>query len=210
MFEFIKAGGWLMLPILLCSIIALAIIAERFWTLQRKRIVPKGLVLRVWRWAQEGKLNKQRIQTLRDSSPLGRVLAAGLVNLRHDREIMKESIEDTGRHVVHELGRFLNTLGTIASITPLLGLLGTVIGMIKVFAVITTQGIGDAGVLAGGISEALITTATGLSIAIPSLMFHRFFRGRVDELVITMEQEALKMVEVLHGERERDPGEGQL
>ena len=121
---------------------------------------------------------------------------------------MKESIEDVGRHVVHELERYLNTLGTIASIAPLLGLLGTVIGMIKVFAVITTQGVGDAGVLAGGISEALITTATGLSVAIPSVMFYRYFRGRVDELVLTMEQEALKMVEVLHGERERESNGG--
>lgn len=204
MLEFVKAGGWLMVPIILCSVISLAIIAERLWTLQRKRIVPKGLVLQVWQWAKEGRLDKGNLKSLREGSPLGRVLAAGLVNLKHDREIMKESIEETGRHAVHELQRFLNTLGTIASITPLLGLLGTVIGMIKVFAVITTQGVGDAGVLAGGISEALITTAAGLSVAIPTLMFHRYFRGRVDELVVTMEQEALKMVEVLHGERERD------
>ncbi len=204
MLELIKSGGWLMLPILLCSVIAMAIIVERFWTLRRKRIVPKGLVVQVWKLAKEKKLDKRHIHVLREGSPLGRILAAGLVNMRHEREIMKESIEDTGRHVVHDLQRFLNTLGTIASITPLLGLLGTVIGMIKVFAVITTQGIGDAGILAGGISEALITTATGLAVAIPSLMFHRYFRGRVDELVITMEQEALKMVEVLHGERERE------
>ncbi|MCP4042302.1 MAG: MotA/TolQ/ExbB proton channel family protein [Gammaproteobacteria bacterium] len=204
MLELIKSGGWLMLPILLCSVVAMAIIVERFWTLRRKRIVPKGLVVQVWKLAKEKKLDKRHIHVLREGSPLGRILAAGLVNMRHEREIMKESIEDTGRHVVHDLQRFLNTLGTIASITPLLGLLGTVIGMIKVFAVITTQGIGDAGILAGGISEALITTATGLAVAIPSLMFHRYFRGRVDELVITMEQEALKMVEVLHGEREHD------
>ncbi|MDJ0864448.1 MAG: MotA/TolQ/ExbB proton channel family protein [Gammaproteobacteria bacterium] len=207
MLELIKAGGWLMLPLLLCSVIAMAIIAERFWTLQKKRIAPNGLVLQAWQWAKQGKLSKKQVQSLRDGSPLGRVLAAGLVNLGHDREIMKESIEDVGRHVVHELERYLNTLGTIASIAPLLGLLGTVIGMIKVFAVITTQGVGDAGVLAGGISEALITTATGLTVAIPSVMFYRYFRGRVDELVLTMEQEALKMVEVLHGEREHDtPG----
>ena len=133
---------------------------------------------------------------------MGRILAAGLVNLEHDRIVMKESIEEVGRHVAHDLERFLNTLGTIASISPLLGLLGTVIGMIKVFAVITTQGVGDPGVLAEGISEALITTAVGLTVAIPSLMFYRYFRGRVDELVVTMEQEALKLVEVMHGERE--------
>lgn len=188
-----------MVPILLCSVIAMAIVAERFWTLQRKRITPNTLVVQVWQWAKSGKLDDDRIRTLRKSSPLGRILAAGLVNRNASREMMKESIEDVGRHVVHELDRYLNTLGTIASITPLLGLLGTVFGMIKVFAVITTQGVGDPGVLAGGISQALITTAAGLTVAIPALMFHRYFRGHVDELVVTMEQEALKMVEAMHG-----------
>jgi biopolymer transport protein ExbB len=197
--ELVKAGGWLMVPILLCSVIAMAIIAERFWTLQRKRITPSNLVVQVWQWAKSGSLDEDRIRALRKSSPLGRILAAGLVNRNSSREIMKESIEDVGRHVVHDLDRYLNALGTIASITPLLGLLGTVIGMIKVFAVITTQGVGDPGVLAGGISEALITTAAGLTVAIPTLMFHRYFRGHVDELVVTMEQEALKMVEAIHG-----------
>ena len=199
MLELVKAGGWLMVPILLCSVIAMAIIAERFWTLQRKRITPSNLVVQVWQWAKGGHLDDDRIRALRKSSPLGRILAAGLVNRNSSREIMKETIEDVGRHVVHDLDRYLNTLGTIASITPLLGLLGTVIGMIKVFAVITTQGVGDPGVLAGGISEALITTAAGLTVAIPTLMFHRYFRGHVDELVVTMEQEALKMVEAIHG-----------
>ena len=204
MLELVKAGGWLMVPILLCSVIAMAIVAERFWTLQRKRITPGNLVVQVWQWAKSGNLNEDRIRTLRKSSPLGRILAAGLVNRDTSRAMMKESIEDVGRHVVHDLDRYLNTLGTIASITPLLGLLGTVIGMIKVFAVITTQGVGDPGVLAGGISEALITTAAGLTVAIPTLMFHRYFRGHVDELVVTMEQEALKMVEAMHGpEREQ-------
>lgn len=201
MLEFVKAGGWLMVPIFLCSIIAMAIISERFWTLQRRRIAPKNLVVQVWQWAKGGELDDARVRAIRTGSPLGRVLAAGLINRHSNREIMKESIEDVGRHVVHELERYLNTLGTIASITPLLGLLGTVIGMIKVFAVITTRGVGDPGVLAGGISEALITTAAGLCVAIPSLMFYRYFRGRVDELVVTMEQEALKLVEVLQGER---------
>jgi len=197
--ELIKAGGWLMVPILLCSVIAMAIVAERFWTLQRKRVTPGNLVVQVWQWAQSGNLSDDRIRALRKSSPLGRILAAGLANRDNNRETMKENIEDVGRHVVHELDRYLNALGTIASIAPLLGLLGTVIGMIKVFAVITTQGVGDPGVLAGGISEALITTAAGLTVAIPSLMFHRYFRGHVDELVVTMEQEALKMVEAVHG-----------
>ncbi len=202
MLELVKAGGWLMVPILLCSVIAMAIIAERFWTLQRKRITPTNLVVQVWQWAKSGHIEEERIRALRKSSPLGRILAAGLVNRNSSREHMKESIEDVGRHVVHDLDRYLNTLGTIAAITPLLGLLGTVIGMIKVFAVITTQGVGDPGVLAGGISEALITTAAGLTVAIPTLMFHRYFRGHVDELVVTMEQEALKMVEAIHGPEE--------
>ena len=187
-----------MVPILLCSVVAMAIVAERFWALARKRVAPDNLVVQVWQWARAGNLSEQRLRGLRDGSALGRILAAGLVNRDRERAVMKETIEDVGRHVVHELERYLNALGTIASITPLLGLLGTVIGMIKVFAVITTQGVGDAGVLAGGISEALITTAAGLTVAIPSLMFYRFFRGRVDALVVTMEQEALKMVEALH------------
>ena len=201
MLELVKAGGWLMLPILLCSVVSLAIVIERFWTLRRQRIAPKGLVTQVWQMARQGHIDRKRLQSLRTGSPLGRVLAAGLINARREREVMKEAIEDTGRHVVHDLQRFLNTLGTIAAITPLLGLLGTVIGMIKVFAVITSEGVGDASVLAGGISEALITTAAGLSVAIPTVMFYRYFMGRVDDLVVTMEQEALRLVEVLHGER---------
>jgi len=200
--ELIKAGGLLMWPILACSVISLAIIIERFWSLQQKRIAPKHLVAQVWQWAKVGHLDNKRIQNLRISSPLGRILAAGLVNRSHEREVMKESIEEVGRQIAHSLERFLTTLGTIASISPLLGLLGTVIGMIKVFAVITTHGVGDASILAGGISEALLTTAAGLSVAIPTLMFHRYFRGKVGDLVMTMEQEALKMVEVMQGLRE--------
>ncbi len=202
MLELIKAGGLLMWPIILCSIMAMAIIGERFWSLRELKIAPKNLVAKVWQWQKSGHLDKTRIKDVRDSSPLGMILAAGLVNRNHSREIMKESIEETGRHVAHDLERFLNTLGTIASISPLLGLLGTVIGMIKVFTVITSMGVGDPSVLSEGISEALITTAAGLSVAIPSLMFHRFFRGKIDGLIITMEQEALKMVEVMHGLRE--------
>ena len=201
--ELIKAGGWLMVPILLCSVVAMGIIAERFWTLQSRRVAPRNLALQVWKWARSGELDDERLRALRDGSPLGCILAAGLSARHLDREHMKEQIEDVGRHVVHDMERYLNSLGTIASITPLLGLLGTVIGMIKVFAVITAQGVGDAGVLAGGISEALVTTAAGLTVAIPSLMFYRYFRGRVDELVVTMEQEALKMVEALHSDNIR-------
>lgn len=190
-----------MAPILLCSVVALAIVIERFWALQAQKINPNFLLGRIRRWHQQDQLSNDRIRALRDHSPLGRVLAAGLLNLDASRELMKESIEETGRHVVLELERFLNTLGTIASITPLMGLLGTVIGMIKVFAVITEQGVGDPTVLSGGISEALVTTAAGLTVAIPAVFFHRYFRGRVNELVLDMEQEAIRMVEVIHGER---------
>ena len=201
MLELVKSGGILIWPLLLCSVISLAIICERFWSLQRKRVIPADMVTYVWEWHKKKSLDAQRLDTLRKSSPLGRVLAAGLNNVGQSREVMKESIEEVGRHVAHDLERYLNTLGTIASISPLLGLLGTVVGMIKVFAVITAQGVGDPSVLAEGISEALITTAVGLTVAIPSLMFYRYFRGRVDELVVTMEQEAIKLVEVMHGER---------
>lgn len=204
MFEIVKSGGWLMAPIILCSIIALAIVAERLWSLQRKRIIPKHLVAQIWHLQSKGQLNAEQISIVRKSSPLGRILAAGLANMQHEREIMKEAIEETGRHVVHDLERYLNALGTIAAITPLLGLLGTVIGMIQVFGVITSQGVGNPTVLAGGISVALITTAAGLSVAIPALMFHRYFRGLIDSLVVFMEQEAIKLVEVIHGERETE------
>ncbi len=204
MFELVTAGGWLMAPIIACSIIAFAIIAERLWTLRIKRVIPSDLAAQVWEWAKDSKLDIERMQALRASSPLGRILAAGLSNRNASREIMKEAIEDTGRHVVHELERYINTLGTIAAISPLLGLLGTVIGMIKVFSAITTQGVGNPAALAGGISEALITTAAGMVVAIPSLMAYRYFRGKVALLVIRMEQQALRMVEVLHGQRARD------
>ena len=206
MFELIKAGGWLMVPIILCSIVAMTIIIERLWMLRSARVVPENLVAQVWQLHRDGKLSSAHIATVRDGSPLGRILAAGLVNRNHSREIMKESIEESGRQVVAQLERYLNTLGTIASIAPLLGLLGTVIGMIKVFSAITIAGVGNPTVLDGGISEALLTTAAGLSVAIPSLMFHRYFNGRVDRLVVKMEEESLKIVEVMQGERERDSG----
>lgn len=208
MLELVKSGGWLMAPIVLCSIAAMAIVAERLWSLQRERVAPEGLVADVWRWAGAGELTEERVQALREGSPLGRILAPGLAGRDLDREIMKESIEEVGRHVVHDLERYLGALGTIAAITPLLGLLGTVIGMIDVFAVITAQGVGEPRALAGGISEALITTAAGLTVAIPSLLFHRFLRGRVDELVVTMEQEALRMVGALQELRPGRSGAG--
>jgi biopolymer transport protein ExbB len=202
--EIVKSGGWLMVPIILCSVVALAIIVERFWSLRKKQIIPKHLVAQVWHWEKNNQLDKEKIQELRKGSTLGRVLASGLENRDNDREVMKESIEETGRHAVHEMEKFLNSLGTIAAIAPLLGLLGTVIGMIKVFTDLTAHGVGNVESLAGGISEALITTAAGLLVAIPSLMFYRYFRGRVDEIVVIMEQEAIKLVEVMHGKRSSD------
>lgn len=204
MFELIQAGGWLMLPIIACSVIAMAITVERFWMLRVKRVLPRHLVAQVWNWVRNHQLDATRLHALRSGSPLGRILAAGLVNLHHDRNIMKEAIEDAGRHVVLELERYLNTLGTIAAISPLLGLQGTVVGMIEMFNTLTTQGAGNPAALSGGISKALITTAAGLAVAIPSLILYRYFRGKVDLLVIRMEQEATKMVEVIHGEREQD------
>lgn len=202
MFELVQKGGWLMLPIILCSIIAMAIVCERFWSLQRKKILPPDLVPQVWRMAREDNLDDASIRRLKLSSPLGAILSAGLLNSAHGREIMKESIEEAGRQTAHELERFLNSLGTVASITPLLGLLGTVLGMIKVFTAIMIHGVGDPGVLAGGISQALITTAAGLTVAIPSLIFHRYFEGLVDAYILNMEEESLKLIEVMHGMRE--------
>jgi biopolymer transport protein ExbB len=202
MFEFFEKGGLMLLPIVLCSIVALGIIVERFWSLQRNKILPPELVPQVWKLSREEKLDAMAIRRLKVGSPLGAILAAGLSNSRFGREIMKESIEEVGRQVAHDLERYLTALGTISAITPLLGLLGTVVGMIKVFSAIMSQGVGDPGVLAGGISEALITTAAGLAVAIPSLMFHRYFEGRVDDLVLKMEEESLKLIEMIHGERE--------
>ena len=195
MWEIIQAGGPVMWPIILCSVGAAAIILERLWTLQEKRVIPRELTNKVWKLVETRTLTERHIEALEHNSPLGRVLAAGLANRDKGRELMKEVIEDTGRHVVHELERFLNSLGTIAAITPLLGLLGTVTGMISAFEAITTQGVGDARVLSGGIGEALITTAAGLIVAIPSLIGYRYLRGKVDMLVVEMEKEAIKLVQ---------------
>ncbi len=197
MLEIILAGGWLMVPIILCSVLSMTIITERLWSLQRNKVVPKGLGAQVQDWAARHELDRRHIEQLRSESALGRVLSAALINRHRSRELIKESVEDTGRHVVHELERFLNTLGTIAGISPLLGLLGTVIGMIKVFSAILAHGVGDASVLAGGISEALITTAAGLTVAIPSFFFYRYFKGRVEEYVISMEEQAITLIEAI-------------
>ncbi len=198
MFELVKAGGWLMWPIILCSIVALAIIGERIWSLQKKYVSPTTLVEQIDQWLARKELDHARIQLLAETSPLGRILAAGLINRERSRELVKEAVEDTGRHVAAELERYLTTLGTIAAITPFLGLLGTVLGMIEMFSGISTQGVGDPAVVAGGIGQALITTAAGLSVAIPSVIFYRYFRGQVNELLIDMEQQAIRLVEMLH------------
>lgn len=198
MVDIVKAGGWLMAPIILCGILAVGIMLERYWTLQQKRVIPEDLTSKVWGWVKKNALDQKQIQALHQGSALGQILAAGLINRDRERSIMKDSIEDTGRHVVHELERYLDALGTVAAITPLLGLLGTVIGMVKVFAAITTHGVGNPTVLAGGIAEALITTAAGLTVAIPALIGYRYYRSRVDTLVVDMEKEAIKLVEALH------------
>jgi biopolymer transport protein ExbB len=196
--ELVKAGGWLMLPILICSVLALAIIIQRFYTLRRSRVIPDGALQAVYRQYKAGNLTSEYINSLREKSPLEQVLAAALINRNQPRAVMKEAIEEEGRQIVHGLEYFLGALATIAAISPLLGLLGTVLGMIDVFAAIVTAGVGNPGVLAGGISKALITTAAGLSVAIPALIFHEILSSRVDQLILDMEDKAVQMVDVLH------------
>lgn len=197
MFELLKAGGLLIWPILLCSVISLAIILERALALKSSEVAPPDLLDRIHGELKRGGLDAGTIDEIEETSPLGRVLAAGLRNSNQHRVVIKESIEEAGRHVVHDLERNLPTLGTIANITPLLGLLGTVIGMIKVFSAITTFGVGDPQALAEGISEALVTTAAGLSVGIPSLLFYRYFRSKVGTLAVDMEQQALRFMKIL-------------
>lgn len=197
MLEIVQAGGWLMLPIIACSIVAAAIVLERLWTLRPEHVSPKNLVRQVHEWARHDQLDPKHLQRLHENSPLGQILATALTHRHADRDVVKEKIEDSGRHVVHELERYLTSLGTIAAISPLLGLLGTVIGMIKVFAAITANGVGNPAVLAGGISEALITTAAGLCVAIPALIGYRYLRGRVDGLVVHMEKETVRFLDSL-------------
>ena len=204
MFEIVKAGGFMMGPIILASIVAAAIFLERLWTLQSKRVLPAELTQKVWRWVEQRQIQDKHIAALQQNSPLGKILAAGLLNRYRDRTVIRESIEDTGRHVVHELERFIGTLGTIASLSPLMGLLGTVLGMIRTFNAITTAGIGNPASLAGGIAEALITTAAGLTVAIPALLAYKFLRGRVQALVVQMEKEAMKLVEAIEAQAAAD------
>jgi biopolymer transport protein ExbB len=186
MWEIIRAGGGFMWPIILCSIASVAIILERLWTLQSSRVIPRDLSQKVWNWIEADQLSDKLIAALEQNSPLGKLLAIGLTNRYKPRALMVERLEDGGRHVIHELERFLNTLGTIASVAPLLGLLGTVAGIIHAFNAITANGLGDPRILSGGIGEALITTAAGLTVAIPSLIAYRYLRGKVERLVVRM------------------------
>ena len=203
MFELISSGGWLMVPIISCSVISVAIIIERLWTLKKDNVAPTDLVVDIEHLLEQHQLTEDRLKELEHSSYLGRILVAGLYFSNQAPAEIRRSIEEAGRHVVHELEKYLNALGTIAAITPLLGLLGTVIGMIKVFAAITAVGVGNPQILAGGISEALITTAAGLSVGIPSLMFHRYFKGKINELTVDMEQHALRLLNLMERSRKQ-------
>lgn len=200
MFALIQAAGWPIWPLLMVSVIAVALIIERAVTLRRSRIVPDGLLDKVLADLRQRGATAEMANRVASHSPLGRVLAAGLRNVNSSREVMKEAIEETGRAVAHELERFLTTLGTIASIAPLLGLFGTIVGMIDIFA---AQGATTTNPqqLAQGISTALNATGLGLIIAIPSIIFWRHYRAMVDGFVVDMEQQAIKLVEVVHGER---------
>nr|WP_246505226.1 MotA/TolQ/ExbB proton channel family protein [Coralloluteibacterium stylophorae] len=191
------AGGWPMIPLLILSVLALAIIIERFWSLRRRAVLPPGLGEEVRAWAVRQQLDPAHIEILRRNSPLGELLAAGLDMRQRPREVIRERIEDVGRHVVHRLERFLNTLGTIAQAGPLLGLLGTVLGMIDMFLGILDHGVGDVNQVAGGIGKALICAAAGMCVAIPALMFQRYFHGRVDGYVVEMERQAISLVDTL-------------
>lgn len=194
MLEIFNAGGWLMWPILGCSVLAMTIILERAWMLRRRRVAPPSLMSEVLNVINNQKIEVHYLETLRQNSPLGKILAAGLAQSNASRERIKENIEDTGRHVIAELEHFLNMLGTIAEVAPLLGLLGTIFGMIQTFNVVSAHGVGNPKLMAGGIAVALITTAFGLTVAVPALIAHRYFQAKVDSLVITMEQEVLHLL----------------
>ncbi len=197
MWEIVRAGGPLMWPIILCSITAAAIILERLWTLQDRRVLPPELPQKVWQLIEANQVNDKVIGALEQNSPLGKLLAAGLANRHRPREILMERLEDAGRHVVYELERYINTLGTIAAVSPLLGLLGTVTGIIRSFNAIQQGGMGDPRALSGGIAEALIATVAGLCVAIPSLIAYRYLRGRVERIVVEMEKQAMRMADAV-------------
>ena len=198
MIDLLVAGGWVMPLLVACSVVALSISIERYLALDRSKVAPPHLLATVWRDLKQGELNAQKLAQLRSSSPLGAILAAGIANRGQGRDVMKESISEAASHVVHDLEKYLNSLGTVAAIAPLLGLLGTVVGMIDVFTQITTVGTGNANALAGGISEALLTTAAGLIVAIPALGMHRYYTGLIDTIVVDLEREAIKLVDAIH------------
>ena len=202
MWEIVRAGGPFMWPIILCSVIAAAIVLERLWTLQQRRVVPADLTRRIWALVEAGQVNDKVIAALQSNSPLGKLLATGLANRNRPRAVLMERLEDEGRHVAHDLDRFLNTLGSIAGVAPLMGLLGTVTGIIKAFNAIYTGGLGDPRALSGGISEALITTAAGLCVAIPSYIAYRYLRGRVESIVVQMERDVLRFADALNDRAE--------
>jgi biopolymer transport protein ExbB len=204
MWELVRAGGPLMWPIILCSICVVAITLERMWTLQDRRVLPQDLAPKVWQLIESNQVNDKVIAALEQNSPLGRLLAAGLRNRNKPRDVLMERLEDTGRHVVHELERFLNTLGTIAEVSPLLGLLGTVTGIIQSFYAIQAGGMGDPRALSGGIGQALIATVAGLSVAIPATFAYRLLRGKVERIVVEMEKNAIRMTDAVEAARVRD------
>lgn len=197
MLELVKAGGWPMIPLLMLSALALALIVERAWSLRRKAILPPGLGKEVRAWAGRGNLDPAHIESLRVTSPLGALLASALDVRNRPRDQIRERIEDVGRHLVHRMERYLNTLGTISAAGPLLGLFGTVVGMIQMFLGILDYGIGDVNQLAGGIGKALVCTATGMTVAIPALIAHRWFRGRISEYIVAMEHEAMQLLDTI-------------
>lgn len=197
MFEILRAGGWALAPIILCSAIALGIILERFWSLRHNTVLPPGLAAQVLEWSRTRKIDPAHVSELAATSPLGEVLAAALSVRQRPREVIRERVEDAGRHVMHELDRYLNTLGTIALIGPLLGLLGTVFGLIRMFLDVMAGGVGDPAKMAGGIGEALICTAAGMVVAIPAYIFHRYLRARVTTLGVEIEKQAGLLVDEL-------------
>jgi biopolymer transport protein ExbB len=196
-----------MWPIILCSVIAAAVLLERLWTLQERRVLPPDLTRRVWQLVDSGQVTDKVIAALEQNSPMGKLLAVGLTHHHRSREVLRERLEDAGRHVVSDLERFLNTLGTIAGVSPLLGLLGTVTGIIKAFNAISVGGMGDPRLLSGGISEALVTTAAGLLVAIPSLIAYRYLRGRVDRIVVQMEKDATIFADAIEDRAARKASE---
>lgn len=200
MFTIVEAAGWPIWFLIVASIVAVALIAERLLFLRENNIVPKDLLEATIKQLKQGGVSAAMLKELSDNSPLGRVFAAGLKNVKNPPEIMKESIEEAGRAANHEMDRFLTTLGTIASISPLLGLFGTVVGMIEIFGAQNAGGSNPAE-LAHGISVALYNTAFGLIVAVPSMIFYRHFRAKVDSLTFEMELQAIKLVEIVHGER---------